>query len=423
MGAVPPAPVSRFTRLARTHAMLSMADATLAGTLAGSIFFSLSPDAARPKVLLYLLITVAPMAVLAPLIGPTLDRLRGGRRMVIAGTAIVRAVLFFLIAFNVDSLLLFPLVFLVMVMQKTTAVSRSALVPLVVNNDQELVEANAKLGTIGAITAGIVVGPAGLLATVQPLLALIPGIALCIGAALSTRALPGEPVSQRPVRRRVVHELRDPSLLLAGGAMSLIRATVGFLLFHVFFWLREDSGLFAVAVVLGAASLGSLSGNVVAPWWRSRAREETMLIAALTAVAVTAVIAAVIGGVGAAVALAFVTNHASAAGRLAFDSIVQRTVPHDAQGEAFSRYEARFQLAWVLASVVPVLFTMPGPLGFLVVGLVAAFGAVMYVLGVRAVRGGHSPTGITDVARSTIRRAGSTNSDGIPRPPAGRPRQ
>lgn len=381
-----------------------MADATLAGTLAGSIFFSLSPDAARPRVLLYLLITVAPMAVLAPLIGPTLDRMRGGRRMVLQLTAGARAVLFLIIAFYVDSLLLFPLVFLVMVLQKTTAVSRSALVPLVVNNDRELVEANSKLGTIGAISAGLVIGPAGLLASVQPLLALVPGSALAVAAMLSARSLPAEAVAVRQPRGAVVNQLRDPSLVLAGGAMALIRASVGFLLFHLFFWLRESYGLFALAVVLGGASLGALSGNVIAPWWRHRAREEVMLVASLVAIAGAGILAAVFGGIGAAFALALVSNHCSAVGRLAFDSIVQRTVPTAAQGSAFARYEARFQLAWVLAGVPPVLFTMPGELGFLVVGLMAAFGAATYFAGTRAVAGGHSPGGITDVARTSVMR-------------------
>jgi hypothetical protein len=396
---VPAPPPSRFTRLARTHALLSMADATLAGTLAGSIFFSLSPDAARPRVLLYLLISVAPMAVLAPLIGPTLDRLRGGRRLVIGGSAAVRALLFAVIAVTVDSLLLFPLVFAVMVVQKTTAVSRSALVPLVVNSDQELVEANSKLGTIGAISAGIVVGPAGLLATVSPWLALVPGIGLCIAAMVSARTLPADPVDASPARHhRHVHELRDPALVLAGRAMAALRVCVGFFLFHVFFWLRQDSGLFAVALVLGAASLGALSGNVVAPWWRARAREETMLLVGLGAITVTAVAVAITGGLAGAVVLGLVINHASAVGRLAFDSIVQRTVPAPEQGVAFSRYEARFQIAWVLAGVPPVLFTMPGELGFLVVGVVAAVAAVLY-------RSGSVSRGRVGPATARVRRA------------------
>ena len=60
---------------------------------------------------------------------------------------------------NVDNVLLFPLVFGMMVMQKTYSVSKSALVPLVVRTDDELVEANSKLGVIAGVVAAIAIGP------------------------------------------------------------------------------------------------------------------------------------------------------------------------------------------------------------------------------------------------------------------------
>ena len=46
------------------------ADALVAVSLAGSLFFSLSPEASRQQVLLYLVINMAPFALLAPLVGP-----------------------------------------------------------------------------------------------------------------------------------------------------------------------------------------------------------------------------------------------------------------------------------------------------------------------------------------------------------------
>ena len=56
--------------------------------------------------------------------------------------------------FHLDDLLLFPLSFGVLILQKTYGVSRSALIPTVVNNKTELVEANSKLGLIsGAVGA------------------------------------------------------------------------------------------------------------------------------------------------------------------------------------------------------------------------------------------------------------------------------
>ena len=61
------------------------ADAFVTVALAGTIFFSTSVDQARGKVVLFLIITMAPFAVLAPFIGPALDRIQQGRRFVLAG--------------------------------------------------------------------------------------------------------------------------------------------------------------------------------------------------------------------------------------------------------------------------------------------------------------------------------------------------
>src|SRR5271165_3953638 len=61
-------------------------DAFVAVSLAGTIFFSTSVDQARGRVVLFLLVTMAPFAVLAPFIGPALDRMPQGRRSLLAGT-------------------------------------------------------------------------------------------------------------------------------------------------------------------------------------------------------------------------------------------------------------------------------------------------------------------------------------------------
>src|SRR5215472_12949990 len=54
-------------------------DAFVTIALAGTLFFSTSLDAARGRIALTLLITMAPFAVLAPFLGPALDRARTGR--------------------------------------------------------------------------------------------------------------------------------------------------------------------------------------------------------------------------------------------------------------------------------------------------------------------------------------------------------
>ena len=73
-------------------------DVFITVSLAGSLFFDVGVGAARPKVVLYLLLTMAPFAVVAPVIGPFLDRTRGGRRLMVALSMAGRAALCLLMA-------------------------------------------------------------------------------------------------------------------------------------------------------------------------------------------------------------------------------------------------------------------------------------------------------------------------------------
>src|SRR5215207_9410547 len=131
-----------FARLAITHAASICGDVCLTVSLAGSLFFSVSPGQSREKVLLYLIITMAPFAVIAPLLSPLLDRIRGGRRLMIFVTCAARGVLCLFIARYVnasgaEALLIYPLAFGLLVAQKTYSIARSALVPAVVSGERE----------------------------------------------------------------------------------------------------------------------------------------------------------------------------------------------------------------------------------------------------------------------------------------------
>ena len=142
-----------FHRLARTHASSAMADAMVAATLASSIFFSLPADDARVPVVRYLIITMLPFALLSPLIGPLIDRLKGGHRFVLIGTAVARVVLCYLMIglIAAGGAPFFLVALCVLVSQRAYHVARSALVPTVVGSDSELVEANSKLAMISGL--------------------------------------------------------------------------------------------------------------------------------------------------------------------------------------------------------------------------------------------------------------------------------
>src|SRR3954465_2347142 len=87
-----PRSVTPFRRLARVHALMTAGDVAMVTALAGSLFLSISPEQGRTQVLRFLAISLAPFAVIAPLIGPVVDRLPGGRRLVVVGVAITRVV-------------------------------------------------------------------------------------------------------------------------------------------------------------------------------------------------------------------------------------------------------------------------------------------------------------------------------------------
>ena len=73
-----------FGRLALVHTIFSVGTTLVTISLAGTLFFTISPEAAKGKVLLYLLLTIAPFAVVAPALSPLLDRGSYARRTSIA---------------------------------------------------------------------------------------------------------------------------------------------------------------------------------------------------------------------------------------------------------------------------------------------------------------------------------------------------
>ena len=70
--------------------------------LADSFFFSVELDSARTQVLLFLAVSFAPFLFIAPLIGPLIDRMAGGRRLMIQLVAVSRVVLLVLMVRAID---------------------------------------------------------------------------------------------------------------------------------------------------------------------------------------------------------------------------------------------------------------------------------------------------------------------------------
>ena len=391
-------PASKFRRLAITHALMMGGDAVMIVALADSLFFDIDLDAARSRVLLFLVIGFAPFLVVAPLIGPLIDRVAGGRRFVIQVVALCRVVLTLLMAQYLDALALFPLVFASLVLQKTYAVSKSAIVPSTVRSEDELVEANSKLGLIAGITGAVAVVPAGiLLQVVGSSATLVYGAIIFACALVAATRLSPDIVASDAVGATETRELHSSNIQLGAIAMTVLRGLVGFTFFHLAFWLRsQDQGTIWFAAVIGVSALASMAGNAVASMLRVRVREETMLTVALLVCAGAGLGVSVLGGPVGAVVLAAVLNLMAALGRLNFESIVQRDAPGANRGRAFAVFETRFQLSWAVGAFVAVAVQVSGTIGFLIVGVVAV-AASIHVLG-------RSRTGGTDDQRVSRRR-------------------
>lgn len=374
-----------FQRLGRVHALMVAGEAIMAVSLADSLFLSISPDAARTKVILFLAMSMAPFAVLAPLIAPFLDKIKGGQRFVVMMVALARAVVMVAMVRYFDSLAIFPLAFAALVLSKTYAISKSALVPGTVKNDDALVEANSRLGQIGGIVGFCAVIPAGILQLASTEATLLLSAGVFVAAFANATKLPKVAIAEKPVEELEWQELHSPDVLRASRTMMVLRGTTGFMFFHLAFWLREEiAGTVWFAVALGFASLATLTANFVAPNLRGRMKVENMLLMSVIMIAVGGIGSGVSGRFFAGILLAGIVNAAAAIGKLAFEATVQSGAPDANRGRAFARFETSNQLAWVLAGLIPVILTPSGSMGFYMVGLAGIGGCVYFLTAMKS---------------------------------------
>ncbi|HLY84395.1 MAG TPA: MFS transporter, partial [Acidimicrobiales bacterium] len=389
---------SPFSRLAMTHVLSMAGDALVTLALAGSLFFDISPHAARGRVALSLVLTMTPFAIVAPFLGPAIDRHRGGKRMIVLFAAAGRAVACLFMARYIHGLLLFPAAFVTLVCSKAYVVAKSALVPTVVERPEDLVEANSKLAVAGGIVGFVAAIPG------VAILKLFSGVTvlrvdsvvfvLCAVSALRIQPRrPGvavEPTSGEtvapPAEARAGPSAGGPLppgvLQLAAVAMASLRFCVGFLTFLVAFaFRRSHAPAWWYGIVLAGSVGGNLIGAAVAPMLRGKVKEQHILAGAVGAVGLMGLLVMQLSGLHrypAAALLAATIGLAAGSAKLAFDSLVQQEVPPASQGRAFARFEAAFQLVWVVGGLVPVVIAMSLNAGFIVTTTITAAAGVVY---------------------------------------------
>jgi MFS family permease len=399
---------SGLAQLIEVHVLQTAGDATVAVALAGSLFFSVPTHEARSRVALYLLITMAPFAVVAPVLGPLLDRFRHGRRIALAATMVIRAVLAVVIGHSlgggVAAIALYPAALGVLVAGKAYTVARSAAVPRLVPTGLSLVTANARLTVAGVVAPGV----AGAFAVaVRSALGVndelwLGAVVYVIGAIFATRlppradggvAEPAMPFTTGPLprfRSGPIDRLGfPPEVRRALTSAMTLRWLSGFLLLYGAFVVREHSiGGLSSNVALGALAVGIGGGNLVGTTAGARISRLLNPSAGVILIGLTAgvcILTALDFDLLTAVGLAVVGAAAAAMTKLALDSTIQQRVADDVRTSTFGRSETAMQLSWVVGGVAGILLPTDPTVGFSVATAVVVLGLVLAVVAQRSV--------------------------------------
>jgi MFS family permease len=392
-----------LNRLAVSQSLGAAADALVAVSLAGSLFFNLSPSASREQVLLYLVINMAPFALLAPFIGPAIDRFGGGHRVIAAALLALRAAFAAALAFFLFDLTLYFFALALLIAGKASGVTRQALVPGLVAHPDQLLATNARLARVGTIAAAIggIVG-APLMALTSPSVTLGLACAVFVVAAVLTLRLPPPAVRPEVAPTVQYEELHTPTIVATAWAFTVVRFAVGFFVFGLAFDLRRGSQpAWMYGAAVAAYGAGTFGGLIVAPLLRRRYGEDRLTAGSLVVLAVVAAFGALGPSRSLVLVVSAVLGMAAAIGRQGFDAMVQTRAPAAVRGRAFARFETRFQVAWVIGAIAATAGAVAVQVSLAVVALGLIPAAGLYVRAIQEAEQAHvlDPFDHVEIAR------------------------
>jgi hypothetical protein len=382
-------------RLFDLHAASCAGDTLITIGLAGTIFFNAPLGEARSKVALYLVVTMVPFALLAPVVGPLLDHFRHGRRYALAATMLGRAFLAWLISDYIHGFGLYPAAFGVLALSRAYGVARSAAVPRLLPHGLGLSQAGARASVYGTV-AGAAAVPIGVAAfwfgPQWPLR--VASVIFLIGMVTALRLPPradSDPpeIAPRPFRalgfRRGERALTGRLVwaTLIGGAT--LRALYGFLFLFLAFAVKAghlDTVIFgfdvgdegALGIVAGALGVGTFLATAVGT--RLRIHRPTALQSnGLVIVAGLGVLATIRFSLPMVALLCLVAAVMSGVSKLSVDASIQERIPERMRASAFAHSETILMLAFVAGGALG-LIPMTGQVG---VGAAAAFGVLAAV--------------------------------------------
>ncbi len=366
---------SGLSRLLELHAFNTAGDAAVAISLAGTLFFTVPTDEASGQVALFLVLTMLPFAIVAPLIGPFLDRFRHGRRWAIGATLAIRAFCCWVLAGSVadESATFFLAALGCLVSSKAYGVTRAAAVPRLLPEEFTLVKANSRISLTGTAAAAISAPIAGLAATIGAEWALRYAFLLFVVGTILAILLPAKVDSSEGeeqadlspggqakgivIPRAVVNGLRSNSGL---------RLMTGFLTIFMAFSLREPpaslgwsyNATILLGLVVGGAGLGNTIGVVLGNLLKSRDPEKVVVAVLVLEVAVAGLVSLAFTW-WTAVLLGISVGLCQSLGKLSLDATIQRDVRESIRTSVFARSETLLQLSWVVGGMAGIgLFTV-----------------------------------------------------------------
>ena len=389
---------SGLNRLIWMHAFNDAGDAAVAISLAGSLFFSMPSSSgggsSREHVALFLGLTMLPFAVVAPVLGPLLDRMSHGRRWAIGITMAARAFLCWVLADALphQSLAMFPAALGVLVASKAYGVTRAAAVPRLLPRDFTLVRANGRVSLAGMVGVVVLGSIALLLHFAGAQWTLRWATLLFICATVGAVRLPNKVDSdhgegsltwsgpREEVRRGRVHMRMPASVAFGIRANCGPNFLYGFLLMFMAFLLQEHpidgwNSTLLLGVVAGGAGAGNFLGIAAAAMLR-RINPRLTIAAVLILDAATVAVCALFYGIPALALIGLVTGLGKALAKFALDSTIQHDVPAVVQTSAFARSDTTLQLAWVIGGFVGIALPLHAELGLWVAFAVLAAWAV-----------------------------------------------
>ncbi len=397
-------------------------DAAMAVALANTLFFAAASAESKGKVALYLLITIAPFAVIAPLIGPALDRVQHGRRVALAMSFVLRTGFAIVLIANYDGAtggypgwVLYPCALMMMVLSKSFSVLRSAVTPRVMPPTIDLVRVNSRLTVFGLIGGTIVGG--GIAAGIEYVFTKVfhlPGalfvvVIVTIAGAWLSMQIPrwvevteGEvpatltyhgrsgPLRPRPPEGRKQSKPRQPlgrNIIAALWGNVTIKMMVGFLFLYPAFVAKahQASGwvqLGMLGLIGAAATVGNFGGNALAARLKL-GRPSLLVVRCATAVTVFALAAAFAGDLLVAAIATLVTAGSSAIAKASLDASLQDDLPEKSRASAFGRSESLLQLAWVAGGAIGVLVYTELWVGFTAISAFLILGLAQTVVSYR----------------------------------------